>query len=68
MITNTSASKGYPITGFTFLLVYPNGKPELKQFLLWAMADGQKDAAGLNYAPLPPAIQERAVEEINEMK
>ena len=68
VITNTSASKGYPITGFTFLLVYPNSKPELKQFLLWAMADGQKDAAGLNYAPLPPAIQQKAVAEINGMK
>ena len=68
VITNTSASKGYPITGFTFLLVYPNSKPELKLFLLWAMADGQKDAAGLNYAPLPPAIQQKAVAEINGMK
>ena len=68
VITNTSAPKGYPITGFTFLLVYPNGKPELKKFLLWAMTDGQKDAARLNYAPLPPAIQERAVAEINGMR
>ena len=68
VITNSSDPKGYPITGFTFLLVYPNGNPEVKQFLLWAMADGQKDAASLNYAPLPPAIQEKAVAEINGMK
>ena len=68
VITNTSDPKGYPITGFTFLLVYPDAKPEVKKFLLWAMADGQKDAASLYYAPLPPAIQKKAVAEINGMK
>ena len=69
VITNTSDPQGYPITGFTFLLVYPNaGNPELKKFLQWALTDGQKDAAALYYAPLPPAVQKRALDVVNAMK
>ncbi len=69
VITNTADPQGYPITGFTFLLVYPNaGKPELKKFLQWAMTDGQKDAAALYYAPLPSSVQKRALDVVNSMK
>jgi len=68
VITNTTDPNGYPITGFTFLLVYPDSKPELKKFLQWAMTDGQKDATGLYYAPLPPSVQKRAQDEVNALK
>lgn len=68
VITNTTDPNGYPITGFTFLLVYPDSKPELKKFLQWAMTDGQKEAAGLYYAPLPPGVQKRALDEVNTLK
>jgi len=68
VIVNTSSPKGYPITGFTFLLVYPNAKPELKAFLKWAMTDGQADAAGLYYAPLPANVQKRALAKIDAMQ
>ena len=68
VITNTSDPKGYPITGFTFLLVYPDAKPDVKKFLQWAMADGQKDAPALYYAPLPPSVQKKALAEVNTMK
>lgn len=61
VIVNTTAPDGYPITSFTFLLVYPNAKPQLKDFLKWALTDGQKDAAGLNYAPLPDSVQKKAL-------
>ncbi len=61
VIVNTSAPNGYPITAFTFLLVYPNAKPELKSFLEWALTTGQRDAEGLLYAPLPPGVQKRAL-------
>ena len=61
VITNTTAPQGYPITGFTFLLVYRNASPALKGFLNWALTTGQRDAAGLLYAPLPPSVQKRAL-------
>ncbi len=62
VIVNTSAPKGYPITGFTFLLVYRNGtRPEVKKLLEWCLTTGQNDAAGLQYAPLPPGVKRRAL-------
>ena len=62
VITNTEAPDGYPITGFTFLLVYKNGtKPAMKKFLEWALTTGQKDAAANYYAPLPANVRTRAL-------
>ncbi len=62
VITNTQSAGGYPITGFTFLLVYKNGtKPEMKKFLQWALTTGQNDAPGLQYAPLPANVKTRAL-------
>ncbi|MBV9850946.1 MAG: phosphate ABC transporter substrate-binding protein PstS [Armatimonadetes bacterium] len=59
---NTSAPNGYPITGFTFLLVYRNGtKTAMKQFLEWALTSGQSIAPSMQYAPLPPGVRRRAL-------
>ena len=61
VITDTPAPGGYPITGFTFLLVYRNGtKPAVKKFLNWMLTTGQKDAPGMEYAPLPANVRQRA--------
>jgi len=62
VVVNTSAPGGYPITGFTYLLVYRNGtKPEVKKMLQWMLTTGQKDAAPLYYAPLPSGVRQRAL-------
>lgn len=62
VITNTTAPGGYPITGFTFLLVYKNGtKPAMKKFLEWALTTGQTEAASSYYAPLPANVKARAL-------
>ena len=61
VIVNTSAVEGYPITSFTFLLFYPNSKPELKKFLNWALTSGQREAQSLYYAPLPENVRVRAI-------
>jgi phosphate transport system substrate-binding protein len=68
VIVNTSAAQGYPITGFTFLLVYPDSKPELKKFLEWALTEGQNDAESLLYAPLPENVQKRALAVVASLK
>jgi phosphate transport system substrate-binding protein len=68
VITNTSDPKGYPITGFTFILVYKDAKPDVKKFLQWALSDGQKDAAPLVYAPLPESVQKKALAEVETMQ
>ena len=60
-ITNADGKKSYPISGFTWLLVYQNMKDEAKanslvKFLKWAMGKGQSFATDLYYAPLPKAV------------
>ncbi|HEX2867110.1 MAG TPA: phosphate ABC transporter substrate-binding protein PstS [Ignavibacteriales bacterium] len=60
-ITNADGKNSYPISGFTWLLIYKNMKDKNKAkaiagFLKWAVTDGQKYAAGLYYAPLPKEV------------
>ncbi|MDE2489666.1 MAG: phosphate ABC transporter substrate-binding protein PstS [Elusimicrobia bacterium] len=60
-ITNAPGRTAYPISTFTWLLVYPKnpaGKGvEIRDFLRWELKSGQKMAAGLGYAPLPLAVK-----------
>jgi phosphate transport system substrate-binding protein len=60
-ITNAAGPGAYPISSFTWLLLYedPADKARSKvmvEFMEWALTDGQKHAAALGYAPLPPAV------------
>jgi len=56
-ITDAAGKDSYPISGFTYLLMYQKMDsvkgPRLVKFLKWAMTDGQKFAEPLFYAPLP---------------
>lgn len=60
MITNTQDKEGYPIAGFTWLLMYPNAKREVKDFIRWCLTDGQKLATKYDYSPLPESVRRRA--------
>jgi len=60
-ITNAPGKGVYPISSFTWLLLYENAKDKTQaktmvDFMKWALADGQKFAADLGYAPLPEAV------------
>lgn len=60
-ITDPAGRDSYPISGFTWLLVYQNMKDkskarEISKFLSWAMGEGQSYAKDLYYAPLPQAV------------
>ncbi len=60
-ITNSPDAEAYPISGFTWLLVYKKQKDAAKGqaivgFLNWMLADGQKFASDLGYAPLPKEV------------
>jgi len=61
---NTAAADGYPISGFTWALVYQeqnyNNRSEeraqnLIKLLWWNIHEGQQYCEGLHYAPLSPA-------------
>lgn len=60
-ITDADGKNSYPISGFTWLLVYVNMKDKAKakaiaDFLKWAVTDGEKYAKDLYYAPLPKEV------------
>ena len=63
-ITNAPGKQVYPISSFTWLLVPvriqdPQKRQIITSFLGWMLADGQKMAEPLGYAPLPKAVVER---------
>jgi phosphate transport system substrate-binding protein len=63
-ITNASGAGAYPISSFTYLLLYqdPQDKAQgraMVDFVKWAASEGQKYATDLGYAPLPDAIVQR---------
>jgi phosphate transport system substrate-binding protein len=60
-ITNAPGKGVYPISSFTWLLLYENAKDKAQakamvEFVKWALTDGQKFAAPLGYAPLPNEV------------
>jgi len=61
MTTNTEDPDGYPIAGFTWILIHPDAKPEVRKFLAWCLTNGQKSAAGHDYAPLPENVRAKAL-------
>ncbi len=60
-ITNAPGKGVYPISSFTWLLLYENPKDKgqskaMVDFVKWALTDGQKYCADLGYAPLPEGV------------
>ncbi len=68
-ITEPQGKGAYPISAFTYILIYrdmPKDKAViLKDFLVWAMDEGQKMASQLSYAPLPKALVKKVKAKIN---
>jgi phosphate transport system substrate-binding protein len=68
-IVNAPGAGAYPISSFTWLLVYrtqtdgAKGK-KLIDFVRWALTDGEKSAASLDYAPLPPSIAKQLIRQL----
>ena len=72
-ITNAPGKGVYPISSFTWLLLYENPKDKgqskaMVDFVRWALTDGQKFAPGLGYAPLPAEIVKLEMEALNTIK
>ncbi len=68
-ITNGPGAATYPISSFTWMLIPSEIKDAAKkkaitEFLKWMLADGQKEAQGLNYAPLPKAVVDKEVKQL----
>jgi phosphate transport system substrate-binding protein len=63
-LTNTEAADGYPISGFSWVIIYKEQKyndrsldraTKLLKLISWMIHDGQQFSSPLTYAPLSPA-------------
>src|SRR5579863_9766226 len=71
-IVDAPGAQAYPISSFTWLLIYKNQSDKVKgtaivKFLKWALTDGQQYASPLNYAPLPRAVIDKELNQVNEI-
>lgn len=71
-ILNQPGSDVYPISGLTWLVVRKNQADSekglaLKEFLKWAVTDGQQYAADLYYSPLPEAFAGKVLKTIDSI-
>ena len=72
-ITNAPGKDAYPISSFTWLLVPariqdPQKRKILTDFLRWMLANGQKLAEPLGYAPLPKAVVTKELKAISQIQ
>ncbi len=71
-ITDADGAASYPISAFTYLLVYQEMEKvkgaEIVKLLNWMMKDGQALAAPLFYAPLPAATLAKVKEKIKTIQ
>jgi phosphate transport system substrate-binding protein len=72
-ITNAPGKDAYPISSFTWLLVPlkssdPAKGKVLRDLLSWIVKDGQAEAPGLSYAPLPKNVVEKELKTIYSLQ
>jgi phosphate transport system substrate-binding protein len=72
-ITNAPGADAYPIASFTWVLLYedPQDKAQaamMKEFMRWALTDGQKMAPELGYASLPPQVVDMEMKALEQLK
>lgn len=72
-ITNPPGKDAYPIASLTWLLLYaePTDKARgriMKDFVRWAVTDGQKYARELGYAPLPQNVAEMELKALDQIR
>jgi phosphate transport system substrate-binding protein len=71
-ITNAAGAQAYPISSYTYILVYKDQKDvgkgkALVDFLWWGIHDGEGFAKELQYAPLPADIVKKAEAKLNSV-
>ena len=68
-IVNAPGAEAYPISSFTWLLVYQRQPDAVKgkklvDFMKWALTEGQTSAPALDYAPLPSSLGAQLIERL----
>jgi phosphate transport system substrate-binding protein len=72
-ITNAPGDAVYPISSFTWLLLYQEAKDKAQakvmvDFMKWALTDGQKFAGEMGYAPIPKNVVEMEMKTLATIK
>jgi phosphate transport system substrate-binding protein len=72
-VTNAPGKGVYPISSFTWLLLYENPKDRqmarvMVDFVRWALTEGQKLAPSLGYAPLPESVVKLELEALSRIR
>ncbi|MDO8502110.1 MAG: phosphate ABC transporter substrate-binding protein PstS [Gemmatimonadaceae bacterium] len=72
-IVNAAGADAYPISSFTWILVYSQQADsvkgrKLRDFLRWALTEGESEAASLDYAPLPASMAMRLNARVDSIK
>jgi phosphate transport system substrate-binding protein len=72
-ITNAPGKGVYPISSFTWLLLYENPKDKATakvfvDFMKWMLTEGQKFAPQLGYAPLPAEVVKMEMDALKKIK
>jgi phosphate transport system substrate-binding protein len=72
-ITDAPGKKAYPISTFTWLLIPAKfsdapKRDAMKNFLKWALTDGQKQAEELSYARLPKEVVAKELKAIDSIQ
>ena len=72
-IVNAPGGAAYPISSFTWLILYQKqadatkGK-KLVDFMKWALGEGQTSAGALDYAPLPASLGTQLMERLSTIQ
>ena len=72
-IVNSPGAGAYPISSFTWLLLYRQQSDSVKarkltDFMRWALTEGEQQAAALDYAPLPAAMATRLLQRLDSVR
>src|SRR5204862_7871161 len=72
-ITNAPGKGVYPVSSFTWLLIYENPKDKAQartmlDFVKWALTDGQKYCTEFGYAPLPTSVVQLEMAALGKIK
>ena len=72
-IVNAPGKGAYPISSFTWMLVYAHPKDAAKSklltdFMRWSYENGESVAGSLDYAPLPAPMTKRLIERLGEIR
>lgn len=72
-LSNAEGDAAYPITSYSYLLVYEDAKNAVKgealaKYVWWGLHDGQKFSKDLDYAPIPAKVLVKVESRLKELR